>query len=93
MTVASRGDSRLSIDQQLALRNAAARLQCEFQDVVDAETIEHVLRTSHDWFVADSAITRFLRAERFVRHPPGRRRSRHDGMQRALPGDTRQALP
>jgi arsenate reductase (thioredoxin) len=67
MIVASRGGSGLTIDQQLALRTAAARLQREFQGVVDAVTVEDVLRTSHDWFVADSAITRFLRAERFAR--------------------------
>jgi arsenate reductase (thioredoxin) len=67
MIVASRGGSGLNIDQQLALQIAAARLQDEFHDVLDTKTIQDVLDASHGWFMADSAIIRFLRAERFAR--------------------------
>jgi arsenate reductase (thioredoxin) len=66
MTVTSRGGG-LGIDQQLALRTAVAWLHREFQGAFDSETIAHVLHTSHDQFAADSAITRFLMAERFTR--------------------------
>ena len=57
----------LSIDQRLALKTAISRLQREFQGVFDTATIERFLYTSHDQFTGDSAITRFLRAERFAR--------------------------
>jgi protein-tyrosine-phosphatase len=57
----------LSVDQQLALTTAAARLQREFGDVVDTPTIEHLLHISHDQCTADSPILRFLLAERFTR--------------------------
>jgi len=57
----------LRIDQRLALKTAVGRLQAEFQGMVDTSTIERVLYTSHDQFAADSAITRFLRGERFAR--------------------------
>jgi protein-tyrosine-phosphatase len=42
-------------------------LRREFEGVFDTATIEHVLYASYDQFAADSAITRFLRAERFAR--------------------------
>jgi arsenate reductase (thioredoxin) len=62
-----RGD--LSIDQQLALRTSATRLQGEFDGVFGEETIERFLHSSYDQFAAHSTIPRFLPllAERFAR--------------------------
>ena len=62
-----RGD--LSIDQQLALRTSATRLQGEFDGVFGEETIERLLHSSYDQFAAHSTIPRFLPllAERFAR--------------------------
>jgi arsenate reductase (thioredoxin) len=59
----------LSIDQQLALRTAAARLGREFDGVYGAETIERFLHTSYDQFAARSTVPNFLPllAERFAR--------------------------
>jgi arsenate reductase len=57
----------LSVDQQWALAAAAARLRCEFGDLVDVATIEYLLHSSHDQTTADSPIVRFLLAERFAR--------------------------
>jgi protein-tyrosine-phosphatase len=61
------GHRRLTIDQRLALKAASGRLQREFQGVFDAVTTERLLYTHHDQFTGDSAITRFLRTERFAR--------------------------
>jgi protein-tyrosine-phosphatase len=63
----SRND--LTVDQQLALRSAAARLAGEFRGVYGAETIELFLQTSYDQFAARSTVVRFLPliAERFAR--------------------------
>jgi arsenate reductase (thioredoxin) len=63
----SRND--LTVDQQLALRSAAARLAGEFSGVYGAETIELFLQTSYDQFAARSTVVRFLPliAERFAR--------------------------
>ena len=59
----------LTVDQQLALRSAAARLAGEFRGVYGAETIELFLQTSYDQFAARSTVVRFLPliAERFAR--------------------------
>jgi protein-tyrosine-phosphatase len=59
----------LSIDQQVALRTAAARLTEEFFGVYGAETIERFLHSSYDQFATGSTIPNFLPllAERFAR--------------------------
>jgi protein-tyrosine-phosphatase len=59
----------LKIDQQLALRTAATRLQSDFDGVFGAETIELFLATSYDQFASHSTIPNFLPllAERFAR--------------------------
>jgi protein-tyrosine-phosphatase len=62
-----RGD--LSIDQKLALRTAATRLENEFADTFGTETIERFLHTSYDQFAGHASIPNFLPllAERFAR--------------------------
>lgn len=67
MTDTSQPD--LSIDQQLALRTAAARLRGEFKGVFGAETIELFLHSSYDEFASRSTVPNFLPllAERFAR--------------------------
>ena len=59
----------LSIDQQLALRTAAANLRQQFTDVFGAETIERFLHSSYDQFAGRAVIPHFLPllAERFAR--------------------------
>jgi arsenate reductase (thioredoxin) len=59
----------LSIDQQLALRTAAAKLADEFTGVYGPETIERFLHSSYDQFATQSSILQFLPllAERFAR--------------------------
>jgi arsenate reductase len=59
----------LSIDQQLALRTAATRLQAEFDGTFGTETIERFLHSSYDQFASRSSIPNFLPllAERFAR--------------------------
>jgi arsenate reductase (thioredoxin) len=59
----------LSIDQQVALRTAAARLVREFDGTYGAETIERFLHTSYDQFATRSSVPNFLPllAERFAR--------------------------
>jgi arsenate reductase (thioredoxin) len=59
----------LSIDQQLALRTAAARLAGEFAGIYGAETIERFLYSSYDQFAPRSSVPNFLPllAGRFVR--------------------------
>jgi arsenate reductase (thioredoxin) len=59
----------LSIDQQLALRTAAARLGREFDGTYGTETIERFLLTSYDQFATRSTVPNFLPllAERFAR--------------------------
>jgi arsenate reductase (thioredoxin) len=59
----------LTIDQQLALRAAASRLQTEFADAVGAETIERFLHSSYDQFANRASIIDYLPllAERFAR--------------------------
>jgi arsenate reductase (thioredoxin) len=59
----------LSIDQQLALRTAATRLECEFDGVFGVETIERFLHSSYDQFAGRATVPNFLPllAERFAR--------------------------
>ncbi|CAJ1505360.1 arsenate reductase ArsC [[Mycobacterium] burgundiense] len=61
-------DRDLSIDQQLALRTAATRLQTEFADTFGVETIERFLGSSYDQFAGRATIPNFLPllAERFA---------------------------
>lgn len=58
----------LTIDQQLALRTAATRLQAKFDGVFAQETIERFLHTSYDQFASHSTVPNFLPllAERFA---------------------------
>ncbi|MCV7283818.1 arsenate reductase ArsC [Mycolicibacterium wolinskyi] len=59
----------LSIDQKLALRTAATRLETDFADTFGTETIERFLHTSYDQFAGRATIPNFLPllAERFAR--------------------------
>jgi arsenate reductase (thioredoxin) len=59
----------LPIDQQLALRSAATRLQDSFEGVFNTETIERFLHHSYDEFAEHATITKWLPllAERFAR--------------------------
>ena len=59
----------LSIDQRLALRTAATRLETEFADTFGTETIERFLHTSYDQFARRATVPNFLPllAERFAR--------------------------
>ena len=61
--------SDLSIDQKLALKTAATRLQNEFADMFGVETIERFLHSSYDQFATRASIANFLPllAERFAR--------------------------
>lgn len=59
----------LSVDQRLALKTAATRLQREFKDTVGPETVERFLHSSYDQFASRATIPNFLPllAERFAR--------------------------
>jgi arsenate reductase (thioredoxin) len=59
----------LYIDQRLALKTAATRLQTEFGDVFGVETIERFLHSSYEQFANHATIVNFLPllAERFAR--------------------------
>jgi arsenate reductase len=59
----------LSIDQQLALRTSASRLQTEFADTFGVETIERFLHSSYEQFASRASISNYLPllAERFAR--------------------------
>jgi arsenate reductase len=59
----------LSIDQRLALRTAATRLQHDFTDTFGVETIERLLYSSYDQFAGHASVPNFLPllAERFAR--------------------------
>ncbi|HVQ49486.1 MAG TPA: arsenate reductase ArsC [Mycobacterium sp.] len=59
----------LSIDQRLALKTAATRLEREFDGVFGVETIERFLHSSHDQFAGRATVPNFLPllAERFAR--------------------------
>ena len=59
----------LSVDQQLALKTAATRLERDFGDSFGVETIERFLHTSYDQFAGRASVPNFLPllAERFAR--------------------------
>ena len=59
----------LSIDQRLAMRTAATRLQRDFGEHFGVETIERFLHTSYDEFASRATVPNFLPllAERFAR--------------------------
>jgi arsenate reductase (thioredoxin) len=59
----------LSVDQQLALRTAAANLRTQFTGVFGPETIERFLTSSYDQFADGASVPTFLPllAERFAR--------------------------
>lgn len=59
----------LSIDQRLALKTAATRLESEFDGVYGTETIERFLHSSYDQFAGRASIPNILPllAERFAR--------------------------
>ena len=59
----------LSIDQRLAMRTAATRLQRDLAEYFGVETIERFLHTSYDQFVSRATVPNFLPllAERFAR--------------------------
>ncbi|WP_406272374.1 arsenate reductase ArsC [Nocardia sp. NBC_00881] len=61
--------SDLTIDQQLALKTAATRLQREFDGTFGVETIERFLRSSYDQFAGRATVMNFLPllTERFAR--------------------------
>ena len=61
--------SDLSIDQKLALKTAATRLETEFGNMFGVETIDRFLHSSYDQFANRASIPRFLPllAERFAR--------------------------
>jgi arsenate reductase (thioredoxin) len=62
-------DHLLTVDQQLALKSAAARLAEQFEGVFGPETIERFLTSSYDQFASRATATNFLpvMAERFAR--------------------------
>jgi protein-tyrosine-phosphatase len=62
-------DHLLTVDQQLALKSAAARLAEQFDGVFGPETIERFLTSSYDQFANRATATNFLpiMAERFAR--------------------------
>ena len=59
----------LSIDQRLALKTAAVRLQTAFEEMFGVETIERFLHSSYDQFATRASVPNFLPllAERFAR--------------------------
>lgn len=59
----------LSIDQRLALKTAATRLDSEFGEMFGVETIERFLHSSYDQFATRASVPNFLPllAERFAR--------------------------
>ena len=61
--------SDLSIDQKLALKTAATRLEKDFAGMFGVETIERFLHSSYDQFANRASIPNFLPllAERFAR--------------------------
>ena len=69
VTPSERTRRDLSIDQQLALRTAASRLEREFGDTFGVETIDRFLYSSYDQFAGRATVPNFLPllAERFAR--------------------------
>jgi len=60
---------QLSVEQVLALRSAATRLQADFEEIFGKETIELFLKSSFDQFAGKATVRNFipLLAERFAR--------------------------
>jgi len=69
VTPSERTRRDLSIDQHLALRTAASRLEREFGDTFGVETIDRFLYSSYDQFAGRATVPNFLPllAERFAR--------------------------
>jgi arsenate reductase len=69
MTETAYNRADITLDQQLALRTAAANLSQEFKGSLGAETIERFLHSSYDQFAGHAAVALFLPllAERFAR--------------------------
>jgi arsenate reductase len=61
--------SEITLDQQIALKAAAAHLADTFADTFGVETIERFLQSSYDQFASEATVTNFLPllAERFAR--------------------------
>ncbi|WP_069166097.1 arsenate reductase ArsC [Nocardia altamirensis] len=59
----------LAIDQKLALKTAATRLQRDFDTIFGIETVERFLHSSYDQFAGRATVVNFLPllAERFAR--------------------------
>lgn len=68
-TEAARNWESLQLDQQVALKSAAARLARDFTGIYGRETIERFLVSSFDQFAPLSRVTKFLPllAERFAK--------------------------
>ncbi|GAB3195352.1 arsenate reductase ArsC [Nocardioides hungaricus] len=62
-------NSQITLDQQIALKTAAARLAQEFDGTFNEETIERFLNTSYDQFAGKATLVNFLPllAERFAK--------------------------
>jgi arsenate reductase (thioredoxin) len=69
MTETAYNRADITLDQQLALRTAAANLSQEFEGTFGAETIERFLHSSYDQFAGRAVVALFLPllAERFAR--------------------------
>jgi arsenate reductase (thioredoxin) len=67
-TTPARSQRDLSIDQGLALQAAAERLESEFGDTFDAETIDRFLDAAHAHFAHHASVPNFLPllSERFA---------------------------
>jgi protein-tyrosine-phosphatase len=63
------GAPDITLDQQVALRQAAAKLEREFTGVFGTETVERFLYSSYDQFASRATVVQFLPllAERFAR--------------------------
>ena len=76
----------LGLEQKMALRNAASRLQKQFDGVFNAETIERFLYSSYDEFASRSTVLTWLPllAEKFARQrlQARRRRQRRQAIHR-----------
>ena len=67
--MSSYSNPEITLDQKLALKQAAARLSAEFSDTFNVETIERFLHSSYDEFAGRATMVNFLPllAERFAR--------------------------
>jgi protein-tyrosine-phosphatase len=69
MPTAAYARPEITLDQQVALKNAASHLASDFDGVFGVETIERFLYSSYDQFAGRATIVNFLPllAERFAR--------------------------